>query len=113
VSVDGHIYDLNEEIKLEKNNKHNISVIIDRLVVKEGIEKRLSDSLESSLKLGGGLTVCEIMGTSPRNADAVGDKEKTKSSSSKSELPSEITLSQNFSCPDCGISVEEFEPRTF
>ncbi|MCR5203783.1 MAG: excinuclease ABC subunit UvrA [Lachnospiraceae bacterium] len=91
VSVDGHMYDLSEEIKLEKNNKHNISVIVDRLVVKEGIEKRLSDSLESSLKLGGGLTVCEVLG----------------------DEHSEITLSQNFSCPDCGISVEEFEPRTF
>ncbi len=91
VSVDGHMYDLSEEIKLDKNIKHNISVIIDRLVVKEGIEKRLSDSLESSLKLGGGLTVCEIVGS-----DAT-----------------EITLSQNFSCPDCGISIEEFEPRTF
>ncbi|MBR4342161.1 MAG: excinuclease ABC subunit UvrA [Lachnospiraceae bacterium] len=92
VSVDGHVYDLNEEIKLEKNNKHNILIVIDRLVVKKGIEKRLSDSLESSLKLGGGLSVCEIVG---------------------SENQQEITLSQNFACPDCGISVEEFEPRTF
>ena len=91
VSVDGHIYDLNEEIKLEKNNKHNISVVIDRLVIKAGIEKRLSDSLESSLKLGSGLTVCEVVGDNPY----------------------EISLSQNFACPDCGISVEEFEPRTF
>ncbi|MBP5178669.1 MAG: excinuclease ABC subunit UvrA, partial [Lachnospiraceae bacterium] len=91
VSVDGHIYDLNEEIKLEKNNKHNISVVIDRLVIKAGIEKRLSDSLESSLKLGSGLTVCEVV----------------------SDNPYEISLSQNFACPDCGISVEEFEPRTF
>ena len=91
ISVDGHIYDLNEEIKLEKNNKHNISVVIDRLVIKAGIEKRLSDSLESSLKLGSGLTVCEVV----------------------SDNPYEISLSQNFACPDCGISVEEFEPRTF
>lgn len=107
VSVDGHLYDLSEEIKLEKNNKHNISVIVDRLVVKEGIERRLSDSLESSLKLGGGLTVCEIVGASG-NKDAV-----TGENADKSGLPAEITLSQNFSCPDCGISVEEFEPRTF
>ena len=99
VSVDGHIYDLNEEIKLEKNNKHNISVVIDRLVVKEGIEKRLSDSLESSLKLGGGLTVCEVVGL-PETAQKV-------------EVPYEISLSQNFACPDCGVSIEEFEPRTF
>ena len=115
VSVDGHIYDLSEEIKLEKNNKHNISVIVDRLVVKEGIEKRLSDSLESSLKLGGGLTICEIS-ESNRNkeiSDTNETQETNKGSKKRAEIPSEITLSQNFSCPDCGISVEEFEPRTF
>ena len=95
VSVDGHIYDLSEEIKLEKNNKHNISIVIDRLVVKNGIEKRLSDSLESSLKLGGGLAVCEVVG------------------GASVKEPYEISLSQNFSCPECGISIEEFEPRTF
>ena len=105
VSVDGHIYDLNEEIKLEKNNKHNISVVIDRLVVKKGIEKRLSDSLESSLKLGGGLTVCETV-AAKNESDGTDEK-------SGSGIPSEIMLSQNFSCPDCGISIEEFEPRTF
>ena len=110
VSVDGHIYDLSEEIKLEKNNKHNISVIVDRLVVKEGIEKRLSDSLESSLKLGGGLTVCEISGSSRSNRDSSASADNETETV---DLPAEITLSQNFSCPDCGISVEEFEPRTF
>ena len=110
VSVDGHIYDLSEEIKLEKNNKHNISVIVDRLVVKESIEKRLSDSLESSLKLGGGLTVCEISGSSRSNRDSSASADNEKETA---DLPAEITLSQNFSCPDCGISVEEFEPRTF
>ncbi|MBR5180591.1 MAG: excinuclease ABC subunit UvrA [Lachnospiraceae bacterium] len=110
VSVDGHIYDLSEEIKLEKNNKHNISVIVDRLVVKEGIEKRLSDSLESSLKLGGGLTVCEISGSSRSNRDSSASADNETETA---DLPAEITLSQNFSCPDCGISVEEFEPRTF
>ena len=115
VSVDGHIYDLSEEIKLEKNNKHNISVIVDRLVVKEGIEKRLSDSLESSLKLGGGLTVCEISGSNRNQeiSDTNEIQETNKGSKKRAEIPSEITLSQNFSCPDCGISVEEFEPRTF
>ena len=74
VSVDGHVYDLNEEIKLEKNIKHNISVIIDRLVVKKGIEKRLSDSLENSLKLGGGLSVCEVVGVPAEAAEAVHPK---------------------------------------
>ncbi|MCR4992351.1 MAG: excinuclease ABC subunit UvrA [Lachnospiraceae bacterium] len=114
VSVDGHMYDLSEEIKLDKNIKHNISVIIDRLVVKEGIEKRLSDSLESSLKLGGGLTVCEIVGSPAGSDTASSDGEKSsKSGKAADSLPTEITLSQNFSCPDCGISVEEFEPRTF
>ena len=114
VSVDGHMYDLSEEIKLDKNIKHNISVIIDRLVVKEGIEKRLSDSLESSLKLGGGLTVCEIVGSPVVSDTALSDEEKSsKSGKAADSLPTEITLSQNFSCPDCGISIEEFEPRTF
>lgn len=114
VSVDGHMYDLSEDIKLDKNIKHNISVIIDRLVVKEGIEKRLSDSLESSLKLGGGLTVCEIVG-SPAGSDTAssGGEKASKSGKAAEALPTEITLSQNFSCPDCGISIEEFEPRTF
>lgn len=114
VSVDGHMYDLSEDIKLDKNIKHNISVIIDRLVVKEGIEKRLSDSLESSLKLGGGLTVCEIVGSPAVSDTASSDGEKSSKSGKTAEaLPTEITLSQNFSCPDCGISIEEFEPRTF
>ncbi|MBR4815697.1 MAG: excinuclease ABC subunit UvrA, partial [Lachnospiraceae bacterium] len=117
VSVDGHIYDLNEEIKLEKNNKHNISVVIDRLVIKAGIEKRLSDSLESSLKLGSGLTVCEVVSL-PAGNDAGDGNEKDTGKNGKRdvksiEVPYEISLSQNFACPDCGISVEEFEPRTF
>ena len=108
VSVDGHMYDLSEEIKLDKNIKHNISVIIDRLVVKEGIEKRLSDSLESSLKLGGGLTVCEIVGSPVVSDTASSDEEKSsKSGKAADSLPTEITLSQNFSCPDCGISPQE------
>ena len=89
VIVDGHLYELTEEIKLEKNNKHNISVVVDRLVVKEGIEKRLSDSIENCLKLGEGLATVDVIGGE------------------------EITLSQNFACTECGISVEELEPRTF
>lgn len=89
VIVDGHMYDLTEEIKLEKNNKHNISVVVDRLVVKAGIEKRLSDSLENCLKLGDGLATVDVI-----------DGE-------------EISLSQSFSCPDCGVSIDELEPRTF
>ena len=89
VIVDGHLYELTEEIKLEKNNKHNISVVVDRLVVKEGIEKRLSDSIENCLKLGEGLATVDVIGGE------------------------EITLSQNFACTECGISIEELEPRTF
>ncbi len=89
VIVDGHLYELTEEIKLEKNNKHNISVVVDRLVVKEGIEKRLSDSIENCLKLGEGLATVDVIGGE------------------------EITLSQNFACSECGISIEELEPRTF
>lgn len=89
VRVDGNMYELTEEIKLDKNIKHNIEVIVDRLVVKEGIEKRLSDSVESVLKLSEGLLYVDVIG-----------KEQ-------------LTFSQNFACPDCGISIDEIEPRIF
>ena len=89
VMVDGSLYELNEEIKLDKNKKHNIEIIVDRLVVKEGIEKRLSDSIESVLKLADGLLVVDII-----------DGEQ-------------LNFSQNFACPDCGISIDEIEPRNF
>ena len=89
VRVDGIIYDLSEEIKLEKNNKHNIEVVVDRLVVKEGIENRLNDSMETALNLADGLMIVDVIGGVPQ------------------------TFSQNFACPDCGISIEEIEPRIF
>jgi len=89
VKVDGQLYELSEEIKLEKNTKHNIEIMVDRLVVKEGIEKRLSDSVESVLKLADGLLMVDII-----------DGET-------------MTFSQSFSCPDCGISIDEIEPRIF
>mgnify|MGYP003251883957 CR=1 FL=1 len=89
VMVDGSLYELNEEIKLDKNKKHNIEIIVDRLVVKEGIEKRLSDSIESVLKLADGLLVVDVI-----------DGEQ-------------LNFSQNFACPDCGISIDEIEPRNF
>ena len=89
VMVDGSLYELNEEIKIDKNKKHNIEIIVDRLVVKEGIEKRLSDSIESVLKLADGLLVVDIL-----------DVEQ-------------LNFSQNFACPDCGISIDEIEPRNF
>ncbi len=89
VRVDGSLYDLTEEIKLDKNLKHNIEIVVDRLVVKPGIEKRLADSIETVMKLSGGLMIVDA-----------GDREP-------------VTMSQNFSCPDCGISIEEIEPRSF
>ena len=89
VRVDGSLYELTEEIKLEKNNKHNIEIVVDRLVVKEGIEKRLTDSIENVLKLAEGLLFVDVI-----------DKEQ-------------LTFSQNFACPDCGISIDEIEPRNF
>lgn len=89
VRVDGIIYDLSEEIKLEKNNKHNIEVVVDRLVVKEGIENRLNDSMETALNLADGLMIVDVIDGEPQ------------------------TFSQNFACPDCGISIEEIEPRIF
>ncbi len=88
VQIDGITYDLDEDINLEKNNKHNISVIIDRLVVKDGVEKRLWDSVESALKLADGLVVIECNG--------------------EDEL-----YSTKYACPDCGINIEEIEPRLF
>ena len=89
VVVDGDIYDLDEEIKLDKNKKHNIEVVIDRLVVREGVEERLTGSLENALKLGNGLAIVDVIG-----------KEQKR-------------FSESFSCPDCGISIEEVEPRSF
>lgn len=89
VVVDGHLYDLSEEIKLEKNKKHNIEIMVDRLVVREGIQKRLADSIENVLKLSDGLMTVDIP-----------QKEQ-------------INFSQSFSCPDCGISIDEIEPRNF
>ena len=88
VKIDGAVYDLQEEIRLEKNIRHTISVVVDRLVIKEGILKRLTDSLENALKLGNGLVIIDS-----------GDKEELYSS--------------NYACPDCGISIEEIEPRLF
>ncbi|MDE6895573.1 MAG: excinuclease ABC subunit UvrA, partial [Lachnospiraceae bacterium] len=89
VKIDGNIYDLSEEIKLEKNIKHLIEIVVDRLVVKPGIEKRLADSIETVLGLSDGLLVVEVIG---------------------GEL---LTFSSSYACPDCGISMEEIEPRSF
>lgn len=89
VRIDGNLYELSEEIALDKNVKHNIEIIVDRLVVKPGIEKRLTDSIESVLNLSEGLLVVDVIGGEPMN------------------------FSQSFSCPDCGISIEEIEPRSF
>ena len=89
VRVDGNLYELSEEISLEKNIKHNIEIVIDRLVVKEGIEKRLTDSVESALALAEGLVIIDVLDGEP------------------------VNFSQSFSCPDCGISIDEIEPRSF
>lgn len=88
IEIDGSVFDLSEDIKLDKNIKHNISVVVDRLIVKSGIRKRLTDSLETALKLAEGLVAIECDG--------------------KTTL-----YSTNYSCPDCGISIEEIEPRLF
>ena len=89
VRIDGNLYELSEEITLDKNIKHNIEIIVDRLVVKPGIEKRLTDSVESVLSLAEGLLTVDIIGGEAMN------------------------FSQSFACPDCGISIEEIEPRSF
>ncbi|MBR2180801.1 MAG: excinuclease ABC subunit UvrA, partial [Oscillospiraceae bacterium] len=87
--VDGNIYDLSEDIKLEKNKKHNIEIIIDRLVIKEGIETRLTDSIETASNLSNGIILVDVIGGE------------------------ELMFSQNYACDDCGISIEELTPRMF
>ena len=89
VIVDGNMYELSEEILMDKNIKHNIDIVVDRLVVKPGIEKRLTDSLENVFELTGGNAIVDVVDGEPMN------------------------FSQNFACPDCGISVDEVEPRSF
>ena len=89
VMIDGNLHELSEEITLEKNIKHNIEIVVDRLVVKPGIEKRLTDSIETVMKLSDGLMIVDVAGGERSN------------------------FSQSFSCPDCGISIEEVEPRSF
>lgn len=89
VRVDGNLYELSEDISLEKNIKHNIEIVVDRLVVKEGIQKRLAGSIEDVLELAEGLLEVDVIGGEPLN------------------------FSQSFSCPDCGISISEVEPRSF
>ncbi len=89
VRVDGSLYELTEDISLEKNIKHNIDIVVDRLAVKPGIERRLADSIENVLELAEGLLVVDVIGGEP------------------------LTFSQSFSCPDCGVSVSEIEPRSF
>ena len=89
VRVDGNMYELSEEISLDKNIKHNIEIIVDRLVVKPGIEKRLTDSVENVLSLAEGRMVVDVIGQE------------------------EMTFSQNFACPDCEVSIDEIEPRSF
>ena len=91
VRVDGSLYDLGEEIKLEKNKKHNIEIIVDRLVVKQEINQRLTDSIETAAALSGGLIIVNVLG----------------------EEEQDLLFSQNYACEDCGISIEELTPRMF
>lgn len=89
VRVDGNVYELSEDINLEKNNKHNIEIVVDRLAVKEGMQRRLADSIENVMKLSDGLMIVDVIGGTP------------------------INFSMSFACPDCGISIDEIEPRSF
>ena len=89
VRIDGNLYELSEEIKLEKNIKHNIEIVVDRLIIREGIEKRMTDSIESVMALSGGLMIVDVTDGEPLN------------------------FSLSFACPDCGISIDEVEPRSF
>lgn len=89
VRVDGNVYELSEDINLEKNNKHNIEIVVDRLAIKEGMQRRLADSIENVMKLSDGLMIVDVIGGTP------------------------INFSMSFACPDCGISIDEIEPRSF
>ena len=89
VRVDGILYDLSEEIKLEKNKKHNIEIVVDRLAVSDSIKSRLTDSIETALRLSGGLMIADVPGGE------------------------EMLFSQNYACPDHGVSIGELEPRMF
>ena len=99
VIVDGSMYELSEEIKLDKNKKHSIDIVVDRLVVRQDVERRLTDSIETALQLAEGLMKIEVIGE--RDETGV-QKENTV-----------INFSDSFSCPDCGISIDEIEPRSF
>ena len=89
VRVDGNMYELTEDITLDKNIKHNIEIVVDRLTIREGMEKRLNDSIDNALKLADGLMIIDVIDGEP------------------------MTFSQHFSCPDCGISIDEIQPRSF
>jgi excinuclease ABC subunit A len=89
VIVDGNLYDLSEDIKLNKNQKHNIEIVVDRLVIRDGIDARLTGSIENALKLSGGLVIIDVIGGKP------------------------MRFSESYSCPYCGISIDEIEPRSF
>lgn len=110
VRIDGNLYELAEEIKLDKNIKHNIEILVDRLVVKPGIEKRLSESLEQVMELAEGLAIVEVQ--RPRT-DLDQPAETRLSQDGGSTENETLNFSQNFACPDCGISIEEIEPRSF
>jgi len=99
VVVDGSMYELSEEIKLDKNKKHSIDIVVDRLVVRQDVERRLTDSIETALQLAEGLMKIEVIGERDENGV---QKENTI-----------INFSDSFSCPDCGISIDEIEPRSF
>ena len=99
VVVDGSMYELSEEIKLDKNKKHSIDIVVDRLVVRQDVERRLTDSIETALQLAEGLMKIEVIGEREENGV---QKENTI-----------INFSDSFSCPDCGISIDEIEPRSF
>ena len=93
------MYELSEEIKLDKNKKHSIDIVVDRLVVRQDVERRLTDSIETALQLAEGLMKIEVIGERDENGV---QKENAV-----------INFSDSFSCPDCGISIDEIEPRSF
>ncbi|MBO4396827.1 MAG: excinuclease ABC subunit UvrA, partial [Eubacterium sp.] len=115
VRVDGSLYDLTEEITLDKNIKHNIDIVVDRLKIREGIEKRMTDSIENVMKIADGLMTVEILPDKIKNnePEPAGADDLNRSVGKGTNESYELHFSQSFSCADCGISIDEIEPRSF
>ena len=113
VKIDGTVYDINDVPKLDKKLKHSIDVVIDRLVIKEGIDSRLTDSLETAFALGDGLAKVDILPDRDAAGNIPAEKRAANGGIIVEDSVEELLFSQNFACHECGISIEEMSPRMF